>query len=74
MAQGRADWGIAISSVARLYGLGFLPIAPEDYDFLLVESRRDRPAVQAFLAALRDEAVREKIRALGMRPRCLISL
>ena len=30
-------------SVARLYGLGFLPIAPEDYDFLLVESRRDRP-------------------------------
>jgi putative molybdopterin biosynthesis protein len=68
VAQGRADWGIAISTVARLYGLGFLPIAPEDYDFLLVESRRDRPAVQAFLAALRDEAVREKIRALGMQP------
>ena len=43
-----------------------LPIAPEDYDFLLVESRRDRPAVQAFLAALRDESVRRKIRALGM--------
>jgi putative molybdopterin biosynthesis protein len=68
VAQGRADWGIAIESVARLYGLGFLPIAPEDYDFLLVESRRERPAVQAFLAALRDDAVREKIRALGMRP------
>ncbi len=68
VAQGRADWGIAISTVARLYGLGFLPIAPEDYDFLLVESRRDRPAVQSFLAALRDETVREKIRALGMRP------
>jgi putative molybdopterin biosynthesis protein len=68
VAQGRSDWGIAISSVAQLYGLGFLPIAPEDYDFLLVESRRERPAVAAFLAALRDEAVREKIRALGMRP------
>jgi putative molybdopterin biosynthesis protein len=68
VAQGRADWGIAIESVARLYGLGFLPIAPEDYDFLLVESHRDRPAVQAFLAALRDETVREEIRALGMRP------
>ena len=68
VAQGRADWGIAISSVARMYGLAFLPIAPEDYDFLLVERRRDRPAVQAFLAALRDDAVREKIRALGMRP------
>ena len=43
MAQGRADWGIAIEPVARLYGLGFLPIAPEDYDFLLVERRRDAP-------------------------------
>jgi putative molybdopterin biosynthesis protein len=68
IAQGRADWGIATSSVARLYGLGFLPIAPEDYDFLLVESRHTRPAVQAFLAALRDETVRARIRDLGMRP------
>ncbi len=68
VAQQRADWGIAIESVARLYGLAFIPIAPEDYDFLLVESRRERPAVIAFLAALREETVREKIRALGMRP------
>jgi putative molybdopterin biosynthesis protein len=68
IAQGRADWSVATSTVARLYRLGFLPIAPEDYDFLLVESRRGRPAVQAFLAALRDETVRDGIRALGMRP------
>jgi putative molybdopterin biosynthesis protein len=68
VAQGRADWGVAIAPVARLYGLGFLPIAPEDYDFLLVERRRGRPAVRAFLAALQDEATRAKIRALGMRP------
>jgi len=68
VAQGRADWGIAIESVAKLYGLGFIAIAPKDYDFLLVESRRERAAVQAFLSALRDEALREKIRALGMRP------
>jgi putative molybdopterin biosynthesis protein len=68
VAQGRADWGIAIEPVAKLYGLGFLPIAPEHYDFLLVEARRERPAVQAFLTALRDEATRERIRALGMIP------
>ena len=68
VSQGRADWGIAIAPVAQLYGLAFLPIAPEDYDFLLVERRRERPAVQAFLAALRDAAVRQKIRALGMQP------
>jgi putative molybdopterin biosynthesis protein len=68
VAQGRADWGIAIESVAGLYGLGFLPLMPEEYDFLLVEQRADRPAVASFLAALRDPAVRARIRALGMRP------
>jgi putative molybdopterin biosynthesis protein len=68
VAQGRADWGIAIETVARLYGLEFLPVAPEHYDFLLVETRRGRPAVAAFLAALRDPAVRARIAALGMVP------
>jgi len=67
VAQGRADWGIAIESVAGLYGLAFLPLTPEEYDFLLVEARRDRPAVAAFLAALRDPVVRQRIVALGMR-------
>ena len=51
IAQERADWGVAIEPVAKLYGLGFLPLSPEHYDFLLVESRTERPAVQAFLAA-----------------------
>jgi len=67
VAQGRADWGIAIESVAKLYGLGFLPLTPEHYDFLLVEARADRPAVAAFLVALRDSEVRARVAALGMR-------
>jgi putative molybdopterin biosynthesis protein len=68
VAQGRADWGLAIEPVAKLYGLGFLPVSPEHYDFLVVESRADRPAVQAFLTVLRDPATRERIGALGMKP------
>jgi putative molybdopterin biosynthesis protein len=68
VAQGRADWGLAIEPVARLYGLGFLPVSPEHYDFLVVESRRERPALQAFLTALREEHVRARIRELGMDP------
>jgi putative molybdopterin biosynthesis protein len=68
IVQNRADWGVAIEPVARLYGLEFLSIAPEQYDFLLLETRRHRPAVQAFLSALRDEAVRTRIRACGMEP------
>ncbi len=67
VAQGRADWGVAIASVARMYALGFLPLAPEAYDFLLVEKRRERAAVRAFLAALAAPAVRARLAALGMR-------
>jgi putative molybdopterin biosynthesis protein len=70
VAQNRADWGVCIEPVAKMYGLSFLPIAPEEYDFLLREAGRDRPAVQAFLAVLGDEATRARIRALGMEPAC----
>jgi putative molybdopterin biosynthesis protein len=68
IGQGRADWGLAIEPVAKLYGLGFLPVAPEHYDFLVADARRHRPAVQAFIDALHDEATRERIRELGMQP------
>jgi putative molybdopterin biosynthesis protein len=67
VAQRRADWGIAIATVAKMYDLAFLPIAPEHYDFLLADARRERPAVRAFLAALCDLDVRARIAALGMR-------
>ena len=68
VAQGRADWGVAINSAADMYGLGFLPLAPENYDFLLLETRRERAPVQAFLAALTSPDVRTRIAALGMMP------
>ena len=68
IAQGRADWGLAIEPVAKLYGLGFLPVSPEHYDFLVVDNRLERPGVQVFLAALRDDRVRARTRALGMEP------
>jgi putative molybdopterin biosynthesis protein len=68
IAQNRADWGVAIEPVARMYGLAFLPIAPEEYDFLLREDRRDRLAVRAFFEVLHNEENRARIRALGMEP------
>jgi putative molybdopterin biosynthesis protein len=68
VAQGRADWGVAIASIAAMYGLGFLKLSPENYDFLLAEARRERSAVAAFLKALADPAVRAQIAALGMVP------
>ena len=67
VAQGRADWGMAIETVARQYGLGFLPLQDEHYDFALPKSRLDRPAVRAFRAALNEPAVRKALTELGFR-------
>ena len=68
IAQDRADWGVAIEPVARLYGLGFLPLGPEHYDFFIPEARFDRPAVQAFLRVLASAEARERLRSVGMLP------
>jgi putative molybdopterin biosynthesis protein len=68
VAQGRADWGVAIAPVAKAHGLGFIPLAEEHYDFALVTARRERPAVQAFLRLLGEPETREALRGLGFRP------
>ena len=51
-----------------MYGLGFLPLAPEHYDFLLVESRRKGPRCRRSWPRLRDRRTKERIKALGMQP------
>ena len=68
VAQGRADWGVAIAPAAEAYDLGFLPLAEEHYDFAVVAERRIRPAVAAFLEALSEPTVHEELRALGFTP------
>jgi putative molybdopterin biosynthesis protein len=67
VAQKRADWGIAIDTVARQYGLGFVPVQEEQYDFVVPRARLDRPAVRAFAALLEAPAVRAELAALGFR-------
>src|SRR5262249_34056229 len=58
VAQGRADWGIAIETVARQYGLGFIAAQDECYDFVAPLARLQRPAVLRFRALLKDPEVR----------------
>ena len=65
VTQERADWGIAIDTVARQYGLGFIPLQEERYDFIVPTARLERPAVRAFRALLADRAVRDRLRAAG---------
>ncbi len=67
VAQGRADWGVAIDTVARDYGLGFVPLREEHYDFVIPRARRDRRAVRRFVELLQDDAVRRELEELGFR-------
>lgn len=67
VAGGRGDWGMAIDVVARQYDLGFLPVQEERYDFVVPDSRLQRPAVQQLLALLRDRPTRQALADLGLR-------
>jgi putative molybdopterin biosynthesis protein len=52
--NGIADVGIGIKTVARLYNLDFIPIAEENYDFLIRRSSMRKGAVEEFLRILRE--------------------
>jgi putative molybdopterin biosynthesis protein len=68
VAQGRADWGVAIAPVAASYGLGFLPVQEEHYDFVIPRERADRPPVRRFRELLRDDGFRRDLGRLGLTP------
>ena len=64
IVQGRADWGVAIETVAVQNGLGFLPVRDEQYDFV---ARRERPhaATEAFRQLLQADHVRRRLADMG---------
>jgi len=66
VAQGRADWGVCIESVARQAGLGFLPVQEERYDFVVPRARSERRAVWKFTQLLADPAIRQELHLLGL--------
>ncbi len=67
VSQGRADWGVAIETVARRAGLGFLPLEEEHYDFVVPKSRLNRPAVMALKELLADPSARRELQGMGFR-------
>jgi len=64
ISQGRADAGVGVKSVAASYGLDFIPMSDEEYDFIINPSSADKPAVVAFKACLRSDAFRKALTAL----------
>lgn len=68
IAQGRADWGVAIEASARQANLGFLPVACERFDFVFSAARRDRPGIQAFLELLATPETLALLTSMGLTP------
>jgi len=67
ISQNRADWGIAIRSVAEDLGLGFYPIQDEEYDFILPKNRLERPEVALFLSLLQETDIQNTLAKFGLR-------
>jgi len=65
VAQGRADWGVAIEWVAKHNDLAFFPLEDERYDFVVPRARKDRPAVVAFRQLLTEPNIREELERMG---------
>lgn len=67
VAQGRADWGICIETVARSAGLAFIPVREERYDFVIPRSRLERESVRRLVEILGSDRMRERLSELGFR-------
>jgi putative molybdopterin biosynthesis protein len=65
VAQRRADWGVAIATVAREADLGFLPLQEERYDFVAPRVRLQRPALRSFCRLLDDPEIRRELADRG---------
>ena len=67
VAQKRADWGVAIQSVAEDSGLGFIPIQDEEYDFVIPKDRLQRPEVNRLLSLLEEKDIKNKLAERGLK-------
>ena len=65
VAAGNADAGLGIYSAAKMYGLDFIPLCDEEYDFLVNEAFADHPFVQAFFTLLHSDAFAKRLEEMG---------
>ncbi|MEN2974744.1 MAG: molybdopterin biosynthesis protein [Candidatus Caldarchaeales archaeon] len=64
VSQGRADVGISLGYVAEVYGLDFIPLTEEFFDFAIRRDRLVKDSVKRFVETLKDRSFHEKLRKL----------
>ncbi len=62
VAAGRVDAGLGVLSAARAFGLGFVGVAREPFDLVMLP---DEPAVAPLLTLMEDPDFRRQVEALG---------
>ncbi len=68
VASGKADVGVAIKSVASRYGLDFIPLRSEEYDFLIPKDRLHKDTVKLFIETLKSKEFAKELEKLdGLR-------
>jgi len=65
VATGKADVGIGIKSVANLYGLDFIPLRSEEYDFLIPKDRLEKEPIKMFLKILKSREFSRELERVG---------
>ncbi len=67
--MGKADVGLGIRTVAERFGLDFIPVRPEEFDFVIRKDRLEKESVRIFLEALRSDEFGKELekRLPGMR-------
>lgn len=60
VAQGAADAAFGLETVARLYGLAFVPVVEERFDLLVDRKAWFDPPLQTFLAFVQTDAFRAR--------------
>ncbi|HSF29565.1 MAG TPA: molybdopterin biosynthesis protein [Candidatus Tectomicrobia bacterium] len=67
IALGKADWGLAIDTVAHDYQLAFSFMQDEHYDFVIPTDKLSQPAIQRFLELLRSDTARAGLTRVGFQ-------
>lgn len=65
VAAGTADAGMGILAAARIYGLNFLPICEEEYDFLIAEESANHPQLKRFMQVLQSNELAQRLEKMG---------
>ncbi len=64
IASGEADVGLCIRWAAAQYGVNFIPLRWERFDFITLKERLTKGSVSAFIKALRSEEFRNALSSL----------